>query len=64
MVSTENSRVRQELRETCDQLLEGFVAALTRTDHEPTLQWMTINGLLTDPWVMPGREVRVGGRRG
>jgi monoterpene epsilon-lactone hydrolase len=43
MVSTENSRVRQ--------LLEDFVAALTPTDHEPTLeelretcdQWMTMN---------------------
>ena len=43
MVSTENRRVRQ--------LLEDFVAALTPTDHEPTLdelrgccdQWMTTN---------------------
>ena len=43
MVSTENSHVRQ--------LLEDFVAALTPTDHEPTLdelrgccdQWMTTN---------------------
>jgi len=36
MVSTENSRVRQ--------LLEDCVAALTRTDHEPTLEELRETG--------------------
>jgi hypothetical protein len=36
MVSTENSRVRQ--------LLEDFVAALTPTDHEPTLEELRETG--------------------